>query len=117
MSTALHSFIDIFDTEFGEGQDAVQLKQIAIPIIQRDYAQGRQDPDVNRIRSCFLDSLYAAVTEKPITLDFIYGNIDDKGIMTPQRSCGYHAQPSQYKGRQKAHLHPDRASPYRHSGL
>ena len=80
MSTALHSFIDIFDTEFGEGQDAVQLKQIAIPIIQRDYAQGRQDPDVNRIRSCFLDSLYAAVTEKPITLDFIYGNIDDKGI-------------------------------------
>ena len=82
MSTALHSFIDIFDTEFGEGQDAVQLKQIAIPIIQRDYAQGRQDPDVNRIRSCFLDSLYAAVTEKPITLDFIYGNIDDKGIMT-----------------------------------
>ena len=33
------SFIDIFDTEFGEGQDAVQLKQIAIPIIQRDYAQ------------------------------------------------------------------------------
>lgn len=83
MSTALHSFIDIFDTEFGEGQDAVQLKQIAIPIIQRDYAQGRQDPDVNRIRSCFLDSLYAAVTEKPITLDFIYGNIDDKGIMTP----------------------------------
>ena len=35
----------------------------------------------------------------------------------PQRSCGYHAQPSQYKGRQKAHLHPDRASPYRHSGL
>jgi hypothetical protein len=83
MSTALHSFIDIFDTEFGEGQDAVQLKQIAIPIIQRDYAQGRQDPDVNRVRSCFLDSLYAAVTEKPITLDFIYGNIDDKGIMTP----------------------------------
>ena len=23
------------------------------------------------------------MTEKPITLDFIYGNIDDKGIMTP----------------------------------
>lgn len=83
MSTALHSFIDIFDAEFGEGQDAVQLKQIKIPIIQRDYAQGRRDPDVNRVRSCFLDSLYTAVTEKPITLDFIYGNIDDRGIMTP----------------------------------
>lgn len=83
MSTALHSFIDIFDTEFGEGQDAVQLKKITIPIIQRDYAQGRKDPDVNRVRSRFLDSLYSAVTEKPITLDFVYGDIDDKGIMTP----------------------------------
>lgn len=83
MSTALHSFIDIFDTEFGEGQDAVQLKKITIPIIQRDYAQGRKDPDVNRVRSRFLDSLYTAVTEKPITLDFVYGDIDDKGIMTP----------------------------------
>lgn len=83
MSTALHSFIDIFDTEFGEGQDAVQLKKITIPIIQRDYAQGRKDPDVNRVRSRFLDSLYAAVTEKPITLDFVYGDIDDNGIMTP----------------------------------
>lgn len=83
MSTALHSFIDIFDTEFGEGQEAVQLKKITIPIIQRDYAQGRMDPDVNRVRSRFLDSLYTAVTEKPITLDFVYGDIDDKGIMTP----------------------------------
>ena len=81
MSTALHSFIDIFDTEFGEGQDAVQLKKITIPIIQRDYAQGRKDPDVNRVRSRFLDSLYAAVTEKPITLDFVYGDIDDSLVV------------------------------------
>lgn len=83
MSTALHSFMDIFDTVFGEEPDAVQLKKITIPIIQRDYAQGRVDPDVNRVRERFLDSLYKAIAEKPITLDFVYGDIDENGVMTP----------------------------------
>lgn len=83
MSTALHSFMDIFDTVFGEGANAVQLKKIVIPIIQRDYVQGRIDPNVNRVRDRFLDSLYKAVTDKPMTLDFVYGDIDDNGIMTP----------------------------------
>lgn len=79
----LHSFMDIFDTEFGEDQEAVQLKKIVVPIIQRDYAQGRKGSDVTRVRSRFLESLYDAVTEEPITLDFIYGDIDDEGNMTP----------------------------------
>lgn len=83
MATTLHSFMDIFDSVFGEEPDCVQLKKIAIPIIQRDYAQGRRDPEVNRIRSRFLESLYRAVTEKPITLDFVYGDIDEKGTLTP----------------------------------
>lgn len=83
MATTLHSFMDIFGATFGEGQEAVQLKKIIIPIIQRDYAQGRLSPDVSRVRSRFLDSLYKAVMEKPITLDFVYGDIDDAGNMTP----------------------------------
>lgn len=83
MATTLHSFMDIFDTTFGEGPEAVQLKKIIIPIIQRDYAQGRKGTDVTRIRERFLDSLYKAVTEKPITLDFVYGDIDSEGNMTP----------------------------------
>ncbi len=83
MATTLHSFMDIFDTTFGEDQEAVQLKKITIPIIQRDYAQGRMGPDVIRVRERFLESLYKAVTEKPITLDFVYGDIDDEGNMTP----------------------------------
>lgn len=83
MGTSLHSFIDIFDTFFANEQETVQLKKITIPIIQRDYAQGRTNSDVTRVRKRFLDSLYTAVTEKPITLDFVYGDIDEKGIMTP----------------------------------
>lgn len=83
MATTLHSFMDIFDTAFGEDQEAVQLKKIIIPIIQRDYAQGRGGSDVNRIRGRFLESLYKAVTEKPVTLDFVYGDIDGEGNMIP----------------------------------
>lgn len=83
MSTSLHSFISIFNTFFDEGSGTVQLKKISIPIIQRDYAQGRTDPEVIRVRDRFLESLYKAVTDKPITLDFIYGDIDENGILTP----------------------------------
>lgn len=83
MGTTLHSFIDIFETEFDVSGETIQLKKIAIPLIQRDYAQGRLDADVNRVRSRFLASLYDAVTKEPITLDFVYGDIDAKGTMTP----------------------------------
>lgn len=83
MGTTLHSFVDIFETEFQTEKDPVKLKEIVIPIIQRDYAQGRKNPDVDRVRSRFLDSLYDAVTKQPITLDFVYGDIDENGVMTP----------------------------------
>ena len=53
MATTLHSFIDIFDTTFGEGPEAVQLKKIIIPIIQRDYAQGRKGWIVNTFSDKF----------------------------------------------------------------
>lgn len=62
---------------------SVQLNKIVIPLIQRDYAQGRIDKDINRVRSRFLQALYRAVTGEPITLDFVYGDIDEEGTMTP----------------------------------
>ena len=83
MNSTLHSFKDIFETIFTDGQEAVQLQKIIIPIIQRDYAQGRRDPEIARVRSRFLDSLYEAVENNPITLDFVYGDIDENGVMTP----------------------------------
>lgn len=83
MATTLHSFMDIFDTKFEDGSGSIQLQKIIIPIIQRDYAQGRDNSDVERVRKRFIEALYKAVTEKPITLDFIYGDIDEEGNMTP----------------------------------
>ncbi|MCH5260727.1 MAG: DUF262 domain-containing protein [Lachnospiraceae bacterium] len=83
MNSTLHSFINIFETAFTCGQETVNLQKIIIPIIQRDYAQGRRDPDINRVRDRFLTSLYHAIVDEPITLDFVYGDIDKNGVMTP----------------------------------
>lgn len=83
MGTALHTFMDIFSAEFPVDDGNVTVQKIIIPIIQRDYAQGRKDADIDRIRARFLKSLHAAVTDNPITLDFVYGDIDANGVMTP----------------------------------
>ena len=83
METTLHTFIDIFNYTFTFDDEPVALTKIIIPIIQRDYAQGRLSESVNRKRERFLEALKEAVTEKPITLDFVYGDINKDGIMTP----------------------------------
>ncbi len=82
MKTALHTFADIFDTKFDADGEEVLLQKIVIPMIQRDYAQGREGNDISRIRSRFLESLYKAITEESITLDFVYGDVKN-GVMTP----------------------------------
>ena len=83
MGTAINTFIEIYNTSFDVGEEAVQMKKIVIPIIQRDYAQGRIDPEVNRIRERFLNSLHHAIKVDSITLDFVYGDINEHGVMTP----------------------------------
>ena len=72
----LHTFISLFK---GKGDiEEPLLKAVEIPIIQRDYAQGRITKEVTRIRNRFLASLYDALTENiPIKLDFVYGDIKE----------------------------------------
>lgn len=54
--------------------EILQKYKIEIPIIQRDYAQGRIGN--KQIRKNFLDALKDSLTkEKPINLDFVYGNV------------------------------------------
>ncbi len=83
METRLHSFMDIFDCAFESETGPVTIQKIVIPMIQRDYAQGRRNPEVDRVRKRFLESLADAVSGRPIALDFIYGDIDERGVMTP----------------------------------
>lgn len=81
-----YTLIDLFKaTDNEEESQYLPLNNIEVPIIQRDYAQGRNQPEVNRIRARFLDALYTALTTpKPITLDFVYGEINDKKTLIPQ---------------------------------
>lgn len=53
--------------------------QINIPIIQREYAQGRDSIAVEEVRTQFLESIYAYLESKnPFhNLDFIYGTIEN----------------------------------------
>ena len=51
---------------------------VVIPMVQRDYAQGRTTDDVNRVRSRFLDAIKSYLTKSEddnevMKMDFIYG--------------------------------------------
>lgn len=83
MSTIQRSFKDLFEMDFLLDEQPIRLNRIEIPIIQRDYAQGRMDPEIQRVRMRFLGSLYHAILGDPITLDFVYGDLDEEGVMTP----------------------------------
>ena len=57
--------------------ELMQAYEVKVPIIQRDYAQGRK----NNIGLCenFLEALKESIlSNKTINLDFIYGNVEDK---------------------------------------
>jgi hypothetical protein len=74
------SFVGMYESA-PHGMAAVT--SIEIPLIQRDYAQGREDPSVQVIRREFLDVLVSAVTGGPrVDLDFVYGEIED-GTLRP----------------------------------
>ena len=56
--------------------DFLNKFKIEIPIIQRDYAQGRIENET--IRLTFLDAIYQCINNKDaINLDFIYGNVNE----------------------------------------
>lgn len=55
---------------------------IEIPIIQRDYAQGRTDEKTKKIRNGFLKSILDSLEKEDgsLELDFVYGNVDNKDL-------------------------------------
>ena len=58
---------------------------IEIPIIQRDYAQGREEE--TNIRKNFLEAIHKKLVEDkdnpPMNLDFVYGEIKNEKLLTP----------------------------------
>lgn len=60
--------------------DSDRVETIEIPILQRDYAQGRKEE--GEVRTLFLNSLFQALNNddkfrQPLDLDFIYGNFEE----------------------------------------
>jgi hypothetical protein len=63
--------------------DVPAIERIEIPLIQRDFAQGRTDEPVTRIRENFLGVLHQAATGgERAGLDFVYGEVTD-GTLRP----------------------------------
>jgi hypothetical protein len=74
-----YNFKDILEKEIiideNENKSLV-FEKIEIPMIQRDYAQGRKNE--TEIRNRFLDAIFESLkNEKDLDLDFIYGSISE----------------------------------------
>ncbi|WP_379163235.1 hypothetical protein [Paenibacillus sp. sgz5001063] len=49
--------------------------EVRIPIIQRDYAQGRDNAKANEVRKRLLnDIIRALILNQPLDFNFVYGN-------------------------------------------
>lgn len=57
----------------------INTHRIEIPIIQRDYAQGRNDAKATQIREGFIKDIVSNLQKKtPLHLDFVYGKVGGK---------------------------------------
>lgn len=80
MSSFNGPYVAVFGHEI---DDSTTISRIEIPLIQRDYAQGRETPDVEMVRAEFLDVLVDAISGgSSVGLDFIYGDVKD-GTLRP----------------------------------
>ena len=83
MKTREYTFQNLFGSSFDFEEEDIVLKKIEIPIIQRDYAQGRKSEGVGRIRDRFLDALFQSIiNNEHLTLDFVYGDVSKEGVLT-----------------------------------
>lgn len=75
------TFLALFDSV--EVEQRQPITSIEIPIIQRDFAQGRPDDETTAIRERFLDAMVAAATTgDEMGLDFVYGDVNN-GVLRP----------------------------------
>jgi hypothetical protein len=81
----MRSFMTSFDRLFStSAPDLPAVHRIEVPLIQRDYAQGRDEPSVRRIRDNFLDALHRALAgPQTVCLDFVFGDVDAGGTLRP----------------------------------
>jgi hypothetical protein len=78
------SFLTTFSAMFEDHpSDNPTVERIEIPLIQRDYAQGRPGAAIADIRNTFLNVLCTALMGgQPVGLDFVYGEVAE-GTLQP----------------------------------
>lgn len=80
MKGYLTSYVGLFDPRDGAGPI---LNGVEVPLIQRDYAQGRDEPRAEEIRRAFLEVLLESLQgDQAVGLDFVYGRVDG-GTLRP----------------------------------
>jgi len=55
---------------------------VEIPMLQRDYAQGRDDAKTKELRTNFINDLVNATEKTPLHLDFIYGPVENNTFIS-----------------------------------
>lgn len=79
--------IQVYNDEKKELETLVITNGVEIPMIQRDYAQGRLDDKTKFIRNQFLKDIYDVLKynqdgeKKLLNLDFIYGFIENESFI------------------------------------
>ena len=79
----VESFSRMSDPNAAHGEP---ITRVEIPLIQRDYAQGRTGEKVDAIRTDFLEVLVSALASdgaEPVGLDFVYGELKADGTLQP----------------------------------
>lgn len=80
MTGFITSYVGMFDG----GSASSAITRVQIPLIQRDYAQGRIDSKAERIRHDFLATLHDALAgDEPLSLYFVYGDLKNDGTFKP----------------------------------
>ena len=66
--------MDNENKEINSIAELFKQRNITIPVIQRDYAQGRDEDSAKSIREDFINSLFEAVNDdKEMDINYIYG--------------------------------------------
>lgn len=79
----IESFSGMFSAASAHG---AVITRVEVPLIQRDYAQGRRGEKIDEIRRTFLEVLRGAVSgtqPEPVSLDFVYGELKKDGTLQP----------------------------------
>lgn len=78
------SYLAMFGVESADTDEGnLHITSVEIPLVQRDYAQGRTNAKVSDIRNAFLEVICDAIRGGPqIELDFVYGSVEE-GVLRP----------------------------------